>query len=89
MQNTQENFPEVPVEQLSAWSVVRKSDGVVLPVTSQTFDPSYTEVTFDVPDGVSTTARFTPGVNEQLQNDEYAVVFTHGGEPVTDYNGSN
>lgn len=84
MQNTQENFPEVPVEQLSAWSVVRKSDGVVLPVTSQTFDPSYTEVTFD-----GGSARFTPGVNEQLQNDEYAVVFTHGGEPVTDYNGSN
>lgn len=86
--NTQENFPNVPVENLSDWAVVRKSDGAILDVTSQELAEGYTKVTF-TEGGEPKEATFTPGVGEQLQNDEYAVVFKYGGEPVVDHNGTN
>lgn len=86
MRNTQENFPNVPVENLSDWAVVRKSDEATFDVTSQELAEGYTKVTF-VEGEETKEVTFTPGVGEQLQNDEYAVVFKYGGEPVTDNDG--
>lgn len=89
MRNTQENFPEVPVNELSKWSVVRKSDDAKFDAVEQTFNgETSTEVSFNE-DGTLKVVTFTPGVGEQLENDEYKVVFTHGDEPVIDYNGTN
>ena len=82
MRNTQENFPNVPIEELSNWSVIRKSDGELFDVTSTLLDENFTDVTFG-----GETVRFTPGVGEQLKNDDYEVVFKYGGDPVIDYNG--
>lgn len=84
MRNTQENFPEVPVENLSDWQVVRLSDGVTFDVDAGgiTFDEKYTEVTF-----AGETAKFTPQPGEQLKNSEYSVVFKYGGDPVIDSDG--
>lgn len=84
MRNTQENFPEVPVENLSDWQVIRLSDGATFDVDAGgiTFDEKYTEVRFN-----GETARFTPQAGEQLKNDDYSVVFKYGGDPVTDLDG--
>lgn len=88
MQNTQENFPNVPVTELSNWSVVRKSDGAKFDVVERTFNgQTSTDVSFNE-EGTERTVSFTPGVGEQLQNEEYAVVFTHGDEPVIDLDGT-
>ncbi len=88
MQNTIENFPNVPVNELSNWSVIRKSDGAKFDATKQTFNgQTSTSVSFNE-EGTERTISFTPGVGEQLQNEEYAVVFTHGDEPVIDLDGT-
>jgi hypothetical protein len=84
MQNTQENFPNVPVTELSNWTVVRKSDGAKFDVIGRQFNgETSTDVSFDE-EGTERTISFTPGVGQQLQNEEYAVVFTHGGDPVVE-----
>ena len=87
MRNTQENFPEVPVENLSDWQVIRKTDGLMFDVTSTLLDESFTEVTFG-DDTFRSTTKFTPAAGEQLANDQYSVVFKYGGEPVVDANGT-
>lgn len=84
MRNTQENFPEVPVENLSDWQVMNKDTGELFDVTSTLLDESFTQVTFN---GEET--KFTPKAGEQLVNDQYSVVFKYGGEPVVDANGTN
>lgn len=82
MRNTTENFPDVPVENLSDWQAVRLVDGETFDVENITFDEKYTQVSFN-----GETVQFTPQAGEQLKNDEYAVVFKYGGEPVTDLDG--
>ena len=88
MQNTQENFPNVPINELSKWSVIRKSDGAKFDVVEhQSNGQISTDISFNE-EGTERIISFTPGVGEQLQNEEYAVVFTHGREPVIDHNGT-
>jgi len=87
MRNTQENFPEVPVTELSNWQVVDRSNGETFDVTSTLLSEGFTEVTFTRGE-VETVVRFTPGVGEQLSNGDYAVVFKYGGDPVIDSNGT-
>lgn len=86
MKNTTENFPEVPVENLSDLSVIRH-DGAVLEVVSHFIDEQFTKVTF-LEGGEEKTVEFRPQAGEQLKNDSYAVVFKYGGEPFIDHNGS-
>lgn len=83
MKNTQENFPNVPVENLSDLQVIRKIDGETFDVTNHFIDEAFTDISFN-----GETVRFTPQAGEQVANDEYAVVFKYGGEPFIDYNGS-
>jgi len=83
MRNTQENFPEVPVERLSDIQVVRKIDGATFDVTEHFIDETFTRISFN-----GETVEFRPQAGEQLANDEYAVVFKYGGEPFIDHNGS-
>lgn len=87
MRNTQENFPEVPVENLSDWQVMNKDTGELFDVTSTLLDESFTEVKFGN-DNFGETTRFDPKAGEQLANDQYSVVFKYGGEPVIDSNGT-
>jgi hypothetical protein len=87
MRNTQENFPEVPVENLSDWQVMNKDTGELFDVTSTLLDESFTEVSF-IEGEEKKTVRFTPAAGEQLANDQYSVVFKYGGDPVIDHNGT-
>jgi hypothetical protein len=86
MRNIKDNFPEVDEALLSTWQVKRKSDGALFDEVSK-LDDSFTEVTFNE-DGVQKTVVFTPGVGEPIENDEYAIVFKYGGDPVIDHNGT-
>jgi hypothetical protein len=87
MRNTQENFPNVPVENLSDWQVKNKETEELFDVTNAVLDGQYTEVSFGDEEIAETTV-FTPVVGEQLENDKYSVVFKYGGEPVIDFDGT-
>lgn len=83
MRNTQENFPNVPIENLSDLQVKSKATGELFDVTEHFIDESFTRVSFN-----GETVQFTPKAGEQVSNDEYEVVFKYGGEPFVDFNGS-
>ena len=87
MRNTQENFPNVPVENLSDWQVKNKETEELFDVTKTFLDESFTIVDFEK-EMIGGRTRFTPAVGEQLANEQYSVVFKYGGEPVIDFDGT-
>lgn len=89
MRNTKDNFPEVEESQLSTWQVMNKDTGELFDEVKgeSLLDESFTDVTF-IENGEKKTVRFIPKAGEQLSNDQYAVVFKYGGDPVIDYNGT-
>ena len=89
MRNTQENFPEVPVTELSDWQVMNKDTGELFDEVKgeSVLDESFTEISF-IEGGEKKTVRFIPKAGEQLVNEQYSVVFKYGGDPVIDSNGT-